>query len=119
MRIWRVIAEQIQDAAVLERWRSTAVLLERCTAESVKQDLKCGVGANLMQRFALVLEYLFPGQRLGLQNALFGWPMHMLNQIPGEVSCQQRLLLLDEGFCSSVSQVFDGLASEDSQLAPT
>ena len=79
MRIGCVVAEQVENAPVLERRCAAAMLLQGRAAEGVEKDLQGGVGADLVQGLALVLEDLRPRQGFGLQHAAFGRAVHMFD----------------------------------------
>lgn len=113
-----IVADQVQYPAALERRRASAVLLEGGPAEGVQQDFQRGVGADLVQGLALVLEDLVACHVLGLQYAALGRAVHVFDQVARQLAGQQGLLLLDEGAGGSVGQVLDGLAAQDRQLAP-
>ena len=103
---------------MLERRRTPAVLFEGCTAEGVEENFQGGVGADLVQCLALVLEDLLPRHGLGAQHAALGGAVHVFHQVALQGARQQRRLLLDEGVCGGVGQVLDGLAAQDRQFAP-
>lgn len=118
MRVRRVVADQVQHAAALERRGAPAMLLEGGAAEGVEQDLKGGVGANFMQRLALVLEDLVACHGLGLEHAALGGAVHVLDQVTTQLPGEQCLLLFDESARSGIGEVLDGLAPQDCQFAP-
>lgn len=94
------------------------MLFEGRAAEGVEEDLERGVGADLVQGLAFILEDLVARHVFGLQYAVLGRAVHMLDQVAAQVPAKQRRLLLDEGAGGGVGQVFDGLAAQDRQLAP-
>ena len=118
IRTGRAVAQQVKDASMLERWRTPAELLHGRAAESVEQNLQRGIGADLVQRLALVLKDLLARHVLGAEHAAFGRTVHVLDQIAVQGAGQQRVLLLDESPGRGVGQVLDGLAAQDRQLAP-
>lgn len=95
-----------------------AVLLQRGATEGVEEDLQSGVGADLVEGLALVLEDLFPRDGLGPLHAELGRAVHVFHQVAGKLPGEQGLLLVDEGTGGGIGQVLDGLAAEDRQLAP-
>jgi len=117
-RVGGTVAQQVEDAPVLERRRAPAVLFKRRPAEGVEEDFQGGVGADFMQGLALVLEDFLARHVLGIQHAAFGGAVHMLDQITVQGAGEQGVLLFDESACGGVGQVFDGFAAQDRQFAP-
>ncbi|MNV93398.1 hypothetical protein D3C71_1880850 [compost metagenome] len=93
------------------------MLLQRSTAEGVKQDFQGGVGANLVERLAFVLEYFLAGHFLCTENAAFGRAVHVFDKVALQGAVEQRVLLVDEGTRGSVGQMLDGLAAQDGEFA--
>ncbi|MNM77775.1 hypothetical protein D3C81_896420 [compost metagenome] len=83
VRIGCIVAQQVKDAAALERRCTPIVLFQRGTAKGVEQDFQRGVGADLMQGLALVLEDFLAGHVLGIQHATLGGTVHVFHQIAG------------------------------------
>src|SRR5690606_31819082 len=113
-----VVAQQVQDPAVLETQVLPGLLFVHRAAEGFQQGFQGAVGADLMQGLALVLEDPVAGDALGFQYAALGGVGHMADQIPRQGAGQQRGLLCDKGFGGGVDQVLDGLAPQDRQFAP-
>lgn len=81
VRMGGAVAQQIQDASILEGWRTAAMLLQGRAAERVQEDFQGGVGADLMQGLALVLEDFLAGHVLGIQYAALGRAVHVFHQV--------------------------------------
>lgn len=118
MRVWGIVADQVQHPAAFERWRAPTMLFKGCTAEGVQQNLQGGVRTDFVQGLALVLENLVARHVLGVQHAALGRAMHVFDQVARQLPGQQGVLLLDEGVGGSVGQVLDGLATQNGQLTP-
>ena len=119
MRVWGIVADQVQYPAALERRGAPAVLFECCATKGIEQNLQGGVGPDFVQGLALVLEDLVACHVLGLQHAALGRAVHVLHQVARQVPGQQCLLLLDERVGGGVGQVLDSFATQNRQLAPT
>lgn len=116
--IGRVVAQKVENTAALERWRAPVVLLQRSAAEGIEEDFQGGVGADFMQRLALVLENFLAGHVFRVQYAALGRAVHVLHQIAGQPAGEQCVLLFDEGTGGGIGQVLDGLASQNRQFSP-
>lgn len=118
MRVGGVVADQVEHTAALERRGAAAVLFQGGTTERVEQDFKRGVGADLVQCLAFILENLVARHVFGLQYAALGRAVHVLDQVAAQTPAQQCLLLLDESAGCGVGQVLDSLATQYCQFAP-
>ncbi len=116
--IGRAVAQQVENTPVLEGGRAATKLFDGCPAKGVQEDLQRGVGADFMQRLALVLKDLLASHVLGVQHAAFGRTVHVLDQVAGQGAGQKGVLLLDKGSGRRVGQVLDGLTTQDRQFAP-
>src|SRR5690606_31935635 len=84
-----VVAQQVQDPAVLEAQVLPGLLFVHRAAEGFQQGFQGAVGADLMQGLALVLEDPVAGDALGFQYAALGGVGHMADQIPRQGAGQQ------------------------------
>lgn len=80
----RAIAQQIENAPVLERRRAPAMLFQGRATKGIQQDFEGGIGPDLMQRLALVLEDLLACHVLGIQHAALCRAMHVFHQVTGQ-----------------------------------
>ena len=117
VRIGCIVAQQVENPSALEGRRSTVVLLQCGTAESVEQNFQGGVGTDFVQGLAFVLKDFLAGNVLGVQHTALGRAMHVLDQIAMQRAGEQCVLLLDKRSRRCVGQMFDGLATQDCELA--
>lgn len=113
----RAVAQQIENAPILERRCSPAMLFKGRAAERVQQDFQGGVSADFMQCLALVLENFLARHVFGIQHAALCRAVHMLHQVSLQRAGQQGVLLFDKRLRSRIGQVLDGFATQDRQLA--